>query len=1004
MLTDDGQARNKVMIKDLKNTEQDGNKNKIYYRIATWNIRGINGKEEELIEEIKQAKIGILAITETKKKGQGIQDVQENYILLYSGVEHEKRAKAGVGIIMDKDIYKKVTNWDYISERLMTIDVETKPTHKIKIIVVYGPNEDDTKDNKDIFWETLTDIKESTANTTLILGDFNARVGTKDEISEHVLGSYGEKHKNGNGRRLIEFCKENDMIVANTFFKHKDIHTYTRELPSRNERSVLDYILINKTDRTLIDDVKARRGPEIYSDHYMVVAKINKKLYIPNKNEKRNVEHKKQYKTIKIYKLRDAETRGIYRQKVSEEIRRMGSNVEFNEMDVEDAWALYKNIMFKAAEEACGVTTQGMGKHTVWWNEEIKSQIKTKKQMWKQYLQTRDTEHYELYKSERKKVKQMVLNQKENTWKEFGTKLERNSKENRKLFFKVMKELRTEKVYNKQQIRNKEGKILIQEQEVAQRWEEYFRELYNQTQRADNKDEVTEEENEEQDEQDITINEIKEAVKKIKLGKSAGHDKITPEMIKYSGEEGYNILQLVYNKIWQTGKVPKDWELGVVIPIYKKGDKRNCNNYRGITLLSVAAKTFERVLDTRLRSIIEPQLEKSQSGFRKGYSIQDHIFTIKQIIEKTHKQSTETHLVFIDLEKAFDRIQRDVVWKSLKRRGVNNRLRLSIASMYHNTRNYVRLSHTRTEEFPVNDGLRQGGVLSPTLFITVMDDIIKETKSQTKPITVGYKNLQPITISECAFADDVVICGKSEKEIQHNLNIWYNALKTRNMKINIEKTKHMVVGYKEEYRNLTINDTEIERTNVFKYLGVLIERTGNDETEIGNRIDKTAKLFYSLNSNFLQRREVSKKTKMVIYKVIYRPILMFGSETWVLTRGQRSRVQAAEMRYLRKVKGITRRDRIRNEIVREELEIQAISTKIEEQQLGWFGHLVRMDNERPVKQVWEARVLQRRRRGRPRETWDTMVSKILERRGTTFTEARNLARNRKEWRKFIKED
>jgi hypothetical protein len=124
----------------------------------------------------------------------------------------------------------------------------------------------------------------------------------------------------------------------------------------------------------------------------------------------------------------------------------------------------------------------------------------------------------------------------------------------------------------------------------------------------------------------------------------------------------------IFRKAWAEGKIPHDWEIGVLIPIYKKGDRLDCNNYRGITLLSVVAKTYERILEKRLRREIEEQMTDSQSGFRKGHSIQEHIFTIKESIYKTIQKNSELYLGFIDLEKAFDRIPRGKVWECLEKK------------------------------------------------------------------------------------------------------------------------------------------------------------------------------------------------------------------------------------------------------------------------------------------------------------------------------------------------
>ncbi|XP_031343067.1 uncharacterized protein LOC116170703 [Photinus pyralis] len=107
------------------------------------------------------------------------------------------------------------------------------------------------------------------------------------------------------------------------------------------------------------------------------------------------------------------------------------------------------------------------------------------------------------------------------------------------------------------------------------------------------------------------------------------------------------------------------------------------------------------------------------------------------------------------------------------------------------------------------------------------------------------------------------------------------------------------------------------------------------------------------------------------------------------------------MKYLRAVKGITRCDRIRNSDVREELGIKSMTEFIENKQLGWWGHLQRMHNQSQVKQVWEAKPQGRKRKGRPKKTWDEVIAEIITTRGSTWREAKQTALDKKAWFKFI---
>ncbi|KAJ8947898.1 hypothetical protein NQ318_010044 [Aromia moschata] len=129
---------------------------------------------------------------------------------------------------------------------------------------------------------------------------------------------------------------------------------------------------------------------------------------------------------------------------------------------------------------------------------------------------------------------------------------------------------------------------------------------------------------------------------------------------------------------------------------------------------------------------------------------------------------------------------------------------------------------------------------------------------------------------------------------------------------------------------------------------------------------------------------------MRIYKAVYRPILTYGCESWVLNKKEKVRIRAMEMKYLRKVKGDIRR----------ELEIQPITEYIEKRQLEWWGHLMRLPNNTPTRKIWEARSYGKRKRGRPEETWDDTIKKIMEKKKVTIKRAKEMARDRKTWRKF----
>lgn len=192
------------MNKECKNKNTTTNKceKKRIWNIGNWNVQGINGKESELIDEFRKAHIGILGITETKKKGTGCEKMENGDIIIYIGVKLIERAKAGVAIVIHKDNEQKISTWKFISERMIRLDLKLKGNDRMTIIVGYGPSENDKKEIKDQFWEDMQEEVDRAENKVIILGDFNGSVGQSKE-KDYPVGEYGEEKKNNNGQRIF---------------------------------------------------------------------------------------------------------------------------------------------------------------------------------------------------------------------------------------------------------------------------------------------------------------------------------------------------------------------------------------------------------------------------------------------------------------------------------------------------------------------------------------------------------------------------------------------------------------------------------------------------------------------------------------------------------------------------------------------------------------------------------------------------------------------------------
>ena len=261
--------------------------------------------------------------------------------------------------------------------------------------------------------------------------------------------------------------------------------------------------------------------------------------------------------------------------------------------------------------------------------------------------------------------------------------------------------------------------VLTKDKAIVDRWKEHFDELLNSTStspplprlhlRARTR---------------LTTAEVARAIERIKSGKAAGEDEIRPEMLNALGGAGIDWLTRVFQVVWDSGEAPMDWQTGVIVPVFKKGDNKECTNYRGITLLSLPGKLYAKVHEARIRAVVEPKISNEQCGFRPGRSTTDQIHTLRLVCEKAWEYKIPAFLAFVDLEKAYDRVPREKLWKCLREYGVDEELLRAVQSLYDRCTARVRVNGLQSSPFTVRTGLRQGCALSPVLFLVFMDRIV----------------------------------------------------------------------------------------------------------------------------------------------------------------------------------------------------------------------------------------------------------------------------------------
>ncbi|KAK3533083.1 hypothetical protein QTP70_006785 [Hemibagrus guttatus] len=288
----------------------------------------------------------------------------------------------------------------------------------------------------------------------------------------------------------------------------------------------------------------------------------------------------------------------------------------------------------------------------------------------------------------------------------------------------------------------------------------------------------------------------------------------------------------------------------------------------------------------------------------------------------------ELHCLFVDLEKAYDRVPREELWYCMRKSGVAEKYVRVVQDMYERSRTVVRCAVGQTEEFKVEVGLHQGSALSPFLFAIVMGQLSEEVR-QESPWTM-------------MFADDIVICSESREQVEESLERWRFALERRGMKVSHSKTECMCVNEREGSGTVRLQGEEVKKVQEFKYLGSTVQSNGECGKEVKKRV-QTGWNGWRKVSGVLCDRKISARIKGKVYRTVVRPAMLYGLETVSLRKRQESELEVAELKMLRFSLGVTRLDRIRNEYIRGTAHVGRLGDKVREARLRWFGHVQRRE-------------------------------------------------------------
>ena len=402
---------------------------------------------------------------------------------------------------------------------------------------------------------------------------------------------------------------------------------------------------------------------------------------------------------------------------------------------------------------------------------------------------------------------------------------------------------------------------------------------------------------------EITQIEILKAIKELKTSRSGGPDKLLNEFFINGSNSFLPYLHKLFNVLFNKGYFPQKWSEGYIVPIHKKGNTNDTDNYRGITLLSTLGKLFTSILNNRLITWAEPYYIyiEEQAGFRREMGTVDNIFLLHGLITHLINQGKKLYCAFVDFKKAFDFVNRDIIWYKLIKLGIRGKMLNIIKSMYEDVKSRVKFNNELSEPFDSYLGVRQGECLSPFLFSMYLNDIEEIFYlNGVEGIDIGC-----IKLFLLLYADDMTIFSETEAGLQQGLNVLETYCNRWKLTVNKDKTKVIVFrkgGILRRDLKFYYQGQELEIVTSFSYLGITFTAGGSFSNAQVTLSGQAQKAIFKLNSYLYHFSDLTPKHVLNLFDKLVTPILNYGSEVWGFCKA--NQIERVHLQFCKKLLGV----------------------------------------------------------------------------------------------------
>ncbi len=367
----------------------------------------------------------------------------------------------------------------------------------------------------------------------------------------------------------------------------------------------------------------------------------------------------------------------------------------------------------------------------------------------------------------------------------------------------------------------------------------------------------------------ITPQELAVQVRRIKPGKACGPDGIPPGIFKLLPPDWILCIATLFNSIFFSGSYPDLWSKAKFFTIFKRGDRKDPSNYRGINVMSSISKLYDMVLCCRLEQWFKPYRE--QAGAQRGRGCMDHILTLRLLTDYARKKKLKLFVTFIDFSKAYDNVPRDILMRVLRRLGCGAVMLGAIAAMYAVTESVL-----GTAVFATTMGVRQGSPTSCLLFIIFVNDLIKSIKDNCEDD--GFLSWLHILV----LMDDTVLLATTRERMLHKIGLMKTFCDNYGMKVNEAKTKFFVVGGNAaDMEPLHVAGLEVLRCQQYSYLGATFTADGSVHQAVRTHALAKAAHVSKFVSFLKKNNDVPFQVKKRVFDAALMSAILYGCESWL---------------------------------------------------------------------------------------------------------------------------